>query len=80
MTSAVGFSEATSFQADGGVVVGIVICDQCSAAIMLDPRDDYDRMERHADWHERMGHLKPPPGTVLVTHHGPPKIPEVPPG
>lgn len=45
-----GFSEATVVVAEGARV-GVVTCDQCGAAILLDPRDTTDRCERHVEWH-----------------------------
>lgn len=54
VTGLIGFSEMTTLDAEGARV-GIRICDQCSAAILIDPRDDYDRCKKHAEWHGEIG-------------------------
>ena len=34
-----------------GARVGFATCPECGAAILLDPRDERDRLAQHADWH-----------------------------
>lgn len=44
------YTDATTFEVEGARV-GIVICETCGAAILLDPRDETDRPKQHAEWH-----------------------------
>ena len=44
------FTSATAIQAEGARV-GIVTCSRCGAAILLDPRDSFDTLKMHDDWH-----------------------------
>jgi hypothetical protein len=37
-----------------GARVGVITCRECGAAIVLDPDDDFDPAERHADWHRKL--------------------------
>jgi hypothetical protein len=46
----VTFSAATVWPAEGARV-GIVTCDDCGAAILVDPRDTTNRPDQHAAWH-----------------------------
>lgn len=46
-----GFTEATAIAAEGARV-GLVTCERCGATILVDPRDDEDRLEQHAKWHQ----------------------------
>jgi hypothetical protein len=37
-----------------GARVALVTCTRCGAAILLDPADDFDPVERHREWHNRI--------------------------
>lgn len=50
----VGFTDPTVVLA-GGVLVQIVSCLSCGAAVLLDPRDDLPMMDVHLAWHVRGG-------------------------
>lgn len=43
---------ATTLPAEGARI-GIVTCLACGAALLLDPRDDFDVVELHRRWHEQ---------------------------
>lgn len=45
------FSAVTAIPAEGARV-GLVICNRCGAAILVDPRDTRDRCTQHELWHE----------------------------
>jgi hypothetical protein len=36
-----------------GARVGFVVCEECSAAILLDPRAKSDAAAEHIEWHNR---------------------------
>lgn len=42
------FSQAAVFEAEGGRL-GLVTCLGCGAALLLDPRDEFDPMALHLD-------------------------------
>jgi len=46
------FSKQTVITAEGARV-GFVTCEDCGAAILLDPREDFDPIKRHRAWHRR---------------------------
>jgi hypothetical protein len=41
---------ATAVVAEGALI-RIAACERCGAAIMLDPRDCFDAVRLHAEWH-----------------------------
>lgn len=41
----------TVFAAEGARC-GLMVCDECGAAILLDPRDEINRPDQHRKWHE----------------------------
>lgn len=45
------FSDATAIHAEG-CRVGIVTCHRCGAAILLDPREGFNALDLHVEWHE----------------------------
>ena len=44
------FGLATAVQAEGARI-GICVCKECGAAILLDPRDPINAAKLHAEWH-----------------------------
>jgi hypothetical protein len=36
-----------------GARVGLVTCRRCGAALLIDPADDFDVIQRHDEWHVR---------------------------
>jgi len=36
-----------------GARVGIGVCPVCGAALMLDPREPFDPVSTHAEWHRK---------------------------
>lgn len=44
-------SAFTSIEAEGARV-GVTSCRVCGAAILLDPRDDFDNIAIHLAWHD----------------------------
>ena len=47
-----GFTQATVIAAEGARVA-ILSCEECGAALLLDPRETISVIDRHRDWHER---------------------------
>lgn len=44
------FEPATVVMAEGARI-GIATCKHCGAAVMLDPRDQINRIRQHVEWH-----------------------------
>jgi hypothetical protein len=47
------FSNATALSAEGARV-GLVTCQECGAALLLDPRDDTNVLKLHDQWHDEL--------------------------
>jgi transcription elongation factor Elf1 len=46
-------SATTVFEAEGARA-GLVTCEICGAAILLDPREKNNRVEQHLNWHKSL--------------------------
>ena len=44
------YTAARAWSAEGARV-GLVTCETCGAALLLDPNDDFNVLERHNEWH-----------------------------
>jgi hypothetical protein len=53
MGTTVRFTAPTCFEVEGARV-GVSVCEECGAAILIDPRDTFDAYKVHDDWHDRM--------------------------
>lgn len=45
-----GFTLPRALEAEGARI-GIITCEKCGAALVLDPDDEFEVQERHRDWH-----------------------------
>jgi hypothetical protein len=45
------YEPATAIEAEGARV-GLATCRICGAVVLVDPRDDINRLQQHVEWHE----------------------------
>jgi hypothetical protein len=46
-----GYTNGTAWAAEGARVA-LVSCEQCGAALIIDPRDRIDVLTLHHEWHQ----------------------------
>lgn len=51
MTDDITFTGYRPFVAEGARC-GIITCEVCGAALLLDPSDQFDVKQRHREWHK----------------------------
>jgi hypothetical protein len=38
-----------------GARIGIITCQQCGSAVLIDPADEIDAVQQHDQWHAHIG-------------------------
>lgn len=45
------YTGGRAFPAEGARVA-LITCRRCGAALLIDPNDDFNVLQRHQEWHE----------------------------